>query len=39
MTVRVTHVYRRENGVWRIFHRHGDSTPVDESQPAEASPT
>ena len=39
MTVRVTHVYRRENGVWRIFHRHGDSTPVDESPPAEASTT
>ena len=39
MTVRVTHVYRRENGEWRIAHRHGDSTPVDESPPAEASTT
>ena len=39
MTVRVTHVYRRENGEWRIVHRHGDSTPVDESPPAEASTT
>jgi len=39
MTVRVTHVYRRENGEWRIVHRHGDSTPVDDSPPAEASAT
>jgi ketosteroid isomerase-like protein len=23
-TLRVTHVYRREDGVWRIVHRHGD---------------
>ena len=22
--LRVTHVYRRENGEWRIVHRHGD---------------
>jgi ketosteroid isomerase-like protein len=26
MTVRVTHVYRREDGEWKIVHRHGDST-------------
>jgi ketosteroid isomerase-like protein len=30
-TVRVTHVYRREDGDWRIVHRHGDLAPVDES--------
>ena len=24
MTLRATHVYRRENGEWRIIHRHGD---------------
>ena len=24
-TIRVTHVYRRENGDWKIVHRHGDS--------------
>jgi ketosteroid isomerase-like protein len=24
--VRVTHVWRREDGVWRIVHRHGDHT-------------
>jgi ketosteroid isomerase-like protein len=22
--LRVTHVYRRENGEWKIVHRHGD---------------
>jgi ketosteroid isomerase-like protein len=38
-TLRVTHVYRRENGEWRIVHRHGDRPPVDQSPPAEASPT
>ncbi|MDF2989962.1 MAG: ketosteroid isomerase [Microbacterium sp.] len=28
--VRVTHVWRREDGAWRIVHRHGDhtTTPV-----------
>jgi ketosteroid isomerase-like protein len=30
-TVRVTHVYRREDGEWKIVHRHGDSVPVDQS--------
>jgi len=24
MTLRATQVYRRENGEWRIIHRHGD---------------
>jgi ketosteroid isomerase-like protein len=33
-TVRVTHVYRREDGEWKIVHRHGDLTPADESPPA-----
>jgi ketosteroid isomerase-like protein len=28
-SLRVTHVYRRENGAWRIVHRHGDSPPED----------
>ena len=31
MTIRVTHVYRREDGEWRLIHRHGDFAPVDES--------
>jgi ketosteroid isomerase-like protein len=26
-TLRVTHVYRREDGQWRIVHRHADSPP------------
>jgi ketosteroid isomerase-like protein len=37
ITVRVTHVYRREDGEWKIVHRHGDLAPVDESPPAEDS--
>ena len=31
--VRVTHAYRREDGEWKIVHRHGDLAPVDESPP------
>lgn len=30
-TLRVTHVYRRENGEWKIVHRHGDHPPADQS--------
>jgi ketosteroid isomerase-like protein len=26
-TLRVTHVYRREDGRWRIVHRHADFPP------------
>jgi quercetin dioxygenase-like cupin family protein/ketosteroid isomerase-like protein len=29
VAVRVTHVYRREDGEWRIVHRHGDNPDVD----------
>ena len=28
VTVRVTHVYRRENAEWKIVHRHGDNPPT-----------
>jgi ketosteroid isomerase-like protein len=28
-TLRVTHVYRRENGTWKIVHRHADAPPAD----------
>jgi ketosteroid isomerase-like protein len=31
ITIRVTHVYRREDGEWKIVHRHGDTAPPDES--------
>ena len=27
--LRVTHVYRRENGEWKIVHRHGDGLEAD----------
>lgn len=29
-TLRVTHVYRREDGQWKIVHRHGDVPPPDD---------
>jgi ketosteroid isomerase-like protein len=37
ITVRVTHVYRRDDGAWKIVHRHGDLAPTDESPTAEGS--
>jgi ketosteroid isomerase-like protein len=35
VTVRSTHIYRREGGEWKIVHRHGDNPPVDDSLPKE----
>ncbi len=32
--LRVTHVYRREDGEWKTVHRHGDPLPVDQSPAA-----
>jgi len=29
-TLRVTHVYRREDGQWRIVHRHADIPPTED---------
>ena len=29
--LRVTHVYRREGGEWKVVHRHGDPVPQRES--------
>lgn len=26
-TLRVTHIYRREHGEWKVVHRHGDRPP------------
>jgi ketosteroid isomerase-like protein len=37
-TLRVTHVYRREDGQWRIVHRHGDIPPAGD-HPIAARPT
>jgi ketosteroid isomerase-like protein len=38
-TLRVTQVYRREDGEWKVVHRHGDQLSIDQSQrlPGEAS--
>lgn len=30
-TLRVTHAYRREEGVWRIVHRHADRPPAPDA--------
>ena len=30
-TLRVTTLFRRENGVWKVFHRHGDELTEDTS--------
>jgi ketosteroid isomerase-like protein len=35
-TLRVTHIYRFEDGDWKIVHRHGDVLPIDQSPPSEA---
>jgi ketosteroid isomerase-like protein len=35
-TLRVTHVYRREEGEWKIVHRRGDTVSVAKSALAEA---
>jgi ketosteroid isomerase-like protein len=36
-TLRVTHVYRREDGEWKIVHRHADRPPTGPLRSAEAS--
>ena len=30
MTLRVTHIYRRIGGAWRLVHRHADFPPADQ---------
>ena len=34
MTLRVSHVYRRVEGKWRLVHRHADFPPPDQRRPA-----
>jgi len=29
-TLRATHIYRREDGEWRIVHRHADLPPAED---------
>jgi ketosteroid isomerase-like protein len=36
-TLRVTQIYRREDGEWKVVHRHGDAPPVDQRLPGTAS--
>jgi ketosteroid isomerase-like protein len=33
-SLRVTHVYRREDGQWKIVHRHADAPPAPRTDPA-----
>ena len=37
LTLRVTHLYRREDGEWRIIHRHADVPATGQLRPADAS--
>jgi ketosteroid isomerase-like protein len=34
IVLRVTHIYRREEGAWKLLHRHAD--PLTTTQPVEA---
>jgi len=34
VVLRVTHIYRREDGTWKLLHRHAD--PLTATQPVEA---
>ena len=37
ITLRVTHVYRREDGEWKTVHRHADVPPAGPLRPADTS--
>ena len=34
MVIRVTHIYRRIDGDWRLVHRHADFPPRDQRNTA-----
>jgi ketosteroid isomerase-like protein len=35
MTIRVTHIYRRDGVDWRLVHRHADFPPPDQRKPSQ----
>jgi ketosteroid isomerase-like protein len=37
LTLRATHLYRREDGEWKTIHRHADRPPTGPLRPADAS--
>jgi hypothetical protein len=37
MRIRVTQIYRLEDGEWRLVHRHGDFAPFDQGPQGAAS--
>ena len=37
-TLRVTHIFRHENGEWKLAHRHADRVPDDQAKSPGSSP-
>ena len=38
LTNRATHIFRREDGEWKIVHRHTDQPPIDQGLPPSRRP-
>lgn len=34
-TLRITHVYRQEDGEWKVVHEHSDFEPIEPSPPSD----